>query len=83
MVTVVSGVLVHACPYHDEIDRGTIVLTFYGDTTPELHSLANRLASFETKKITHEALTALIAKETGAAVVTKWVTAGLSVEVRC
>lgn len=82
MRTIIRGSLVHACPYQDEVDRGTIVLTFDGPA-PELHSLADRLASFEHQKITHEDLTALIARETGATVVTSWITAGLAVEVRC
>jgi NADPH-dependent 7-cyano-7-deazaguanine reductase QueF len=80
--TVVRSAIVHLCPYRDERDIGTVELTFNGPA-PELHALADRLRSSANEKITHEALTERLAYETEAAVVTRWVTAGLEVEVRC
>lgn len=81
MRTVVRGSIVHACPHRDEVDRGTVEFTFDGPA-PELHALAAHLAAFEEVKITHEELTARLATDTGAAVTTRWRTAGLEVEVR-
>lgn len=81
MRTVVRGYLVHACPHRDEVDQGTVELQFDGPA-PELHGLADRLASFADVKITHEELTVRLAVDTGAAVITRWRTAGFEVEVR-
>jgi NADPH-dependent 7-cyano-7-deazaguanine reductase QueF len=81
MVTIVRGTLVHRCPFRDELDVGTVELTFDGPAV-ELHALGTLLASFAAQKITHEDLTELLATETGASVVTRWTTAGLGVEVR-
>lgn len=73
--------ITHLCPYREERDVGTVELTFSGPA-PELHGLADRLAVFAEVKITHEELTEMLAVETGASVVTKWITAGLEVEVQ-
>lgn len=75
------GTIAHVCPHRPEVDRGTLELTFEGPA-PELHALAVLVTSFEHEKLTHEELTARLAQETGAAVTTRWRTAGFEVEVR-
>jgi hypothetical protein len=77
--TIVTGPIVHRCPYVDEVDEGYVELTFNGPA-PELHALAKMLTFDES--ITHEDLTQKLATELGAVVVTWWTTAGLTVEVR-
>lgn len=80
MRTVVTAPITHLCPHVDEVDVGTVTLTFDGPA-PELHALARDLDSFHTKAITHEDLTErLAALYPTATVVTTWATAGLTVE---
>lgn len=76
----------HLCPFVDEVDNGTITLTW--DTrgaTFELHALRDHLASYQGMKISHEDLTARIGKELSVAgvalraVVTSWRTAGMTI----
>lgn len=81
MRTIVRSRITHLCPYREERDVGTVEMTFSGPA-PELHGLADRLQVFAEVKITHEELTEMLAVETGASVVTKWITAGLEVEVQ-
>lgn len=82
-----SGPLRHLCPFKDEVDVGTIKLTWTVQTqTVELHSLAAWLEEFSTLRISHEDLTDEIARHladtpglTGAQVTTTWNTAGMTV----
>lgn len=80
MRTVVTGPITHLCPHKDEVDIGTVTLTWEGEA-PELHKLALDLQSFHSWPITHEALTAELAvRYPSAKVTTTWQTAGLTVE---
>ncbi len=81
MRTTVRGTIMHQCAHRSEEDRGTVEFVFDGPA-PELHALASLVAGFENVKTTHEELTARLAVETGAAVTTRWRTAGFEVEVR-
>lgn len=81
MKTIVTGPLVHKCPYEDDdIDLGTVRLEWDGPA-PELHGVADFLAGFAERTVTHEVATQLIASELNARVTTTWVTAGLEVIV--
>lgn len=78
--------VVKRCPYKDEQDDGTATLTFdVGDGDgPELHALADRLATYRHLLISHEDFTRLLAKQDGCvAARTTWQTAGLEVTVDC
>lgn len=47
----------HYCPFVNEIDNGAIAITWVtGDSTIELHSLANFLGRYADQKISHEDL---------------------------
>ena len=81
MRTTVRGTIAHTCAHRPEQDRGTVEFVFDGPAS-ELHALAALVASFENVKTTHEELTARLAMDTGAAVTTRWRTAGFEVEVR-
>lgn len=82
-MTVTVGVL-KRCPYKDEQDDGTATLTFdvsEGDG-PELHELADRLATYRHLVISHEDFTKLLAGLDGCVSArTTWRTAGFEVTV--
>lgn len=79
----------HMCPFVQEIDNGTITVTWDADGwTIELHSLRAYLSTFRDREISHEELTEEIRAELNShhglsvrSVVTNWDTAGM--EVRC
>jgi NADPH-dependent 7-cyano-7-deazaguanine reductase QueF len=79
----------HRCPYRDEIDEGTISITWQTrGATFELHSLRAYLDGFADTLISHEALTGAVRHElaqqepiTIVAVESCWDTADM--EVRC
>lgn len=84
----VSATFEHRCPFVDEIDKGSISITW--DTqgkTIELHSLAAWLDTFKERRISHEDLTQLVREELATpgieviAVSTTWRTADLGVRV--
>lgn len=81
----VTGPLDHLCPYRDEVDHGTVIITWYtGTSTYELHSISEYLNSFSDRKLSHEEITQEIQRELWASkVTTRWSTAGLAVEVTC
>lgn len=79
MKVVVTAEVTHRCPYVDEIDYGTIAMTFDGEA-PELHKLRAFLDRFRDQKITHEDLTAHVARKYGCDVTSRWTTAGMAVE---
>lgn len=79
MRTVVTSPITHLCPHVDEVDHGTIVLTFDGEA-PELHGIRKYLDLYATQKVSHEQLTKETAAFYGCEVVTRWTTAGLAVE---
>lgn len=82
----VTGEVTKQCPYKDERDDGTATLTFeVGDGDgPELHGLSAYLSTFRGVPLSHEAFTrALLAADYDCVeVVTRWETAGLTVECR-
>lgn len=54
----------HHCPIKDEVDRGTLHLTWTTTTvTLELHSLAEYLTAWRTAAMTHEAVCDRIAHD--------------------
>lgn len=87
VVTVTAtGPLTHRCPHVDEVDTGTVTVTWTtAGQTIELHSLRAWLDSFADVRTSHEAITAGI--ETAlqlpgivdVAVETTWTTAGMAV----
>lgn len=85
----VTTPLTHRCPFVDEIDNGTITITWRVDgETFELHSLRHYLNSFADVEISHEGITDLIRHDLSTvpdveliSVSTAWETAGM--EVRC
>jgi NADPH-dependent 7-cyano-7-deazaguanine reductase QueF len=78
--------VVHRCPYHDEIDVGSVRASWDG-VRVELHKLAKHLDSWAVATVTHEELTETVAEylsEVGGenvGVVTTWHTAGMTVTV--
>lgn len=85
----IGALLVHRCPYADEVDHGavTIVWNCLGQTI-ELHSLAEYLRQFADVAQPHEWIAARIAHElgaldgiTGVVVRVEFTTASLSVGV--
>ena len=55
------GPVRHRCPYKDEVDRGTVTVTWTTNgCTYELHSLRDYLDTYRESKLSHEAVAALI-----------------------
>lgn len=87
-VTVV-GPLTHLCPHVDEVDTGTIEITWTAQgETYEFHSLAEYLAGFADTRMSSEAITDRIRHDLSVvpriklvSVTTTWDTAGLAVTV--
>ena len=88
----VTASMTHLCPFVDEVDHGTITITWQPDTegghTIELHSLRAYLDGFAEDRIAHEDLTRRVADDldtlpglTVTAVESGWLTAGMG--VRC
>lgn len=81
MKVTVAGAVRHLCPYRDEMDEGTVELTFdvpAGDG-PELHGLAAQI-DYSEIRLSHEDMTRSLLELTDAQrVVTRWHTAGLDV----
>jgi NADPH-dependent 7-cyano-7-deazaguanine reductase QueF len=85
----VTGPLVHRCPHVEEVDAGTVTITWRcADLTLELHALTAYLASWQAQAVSHEELTAQIVADLERVdgiddvdVRTRWSTAGLSVTV--
>jgi NADPH-dependent 7-cyano-7-deazaguanine reductase QueF len=85
----VTGQLVHECPHVPEHDAGTVEIAWRcADMTIELHSLSTYLASWQGETISHEEITAQIARDLDALdgieverVRTRWTTAGFAVAV--
>lgn len=73
--------VVKRCPFKDEIDFGNVILTFK-ETAPELHYVADLIATYRDRQLSHEDFTnemlAVLNPET---VVSTWTTAGFSVTV--
>lgn len=78
----VTGPVSKLCPFKDEVDHGTVELTFDAAEAPELHALAAALQAHD-RKITHEAYTAEVYEAWEphgcVSVTSSWTTAGLSV----
>lgn len=83
----VTAPLIHLCPYRDEVDEGTVSITWETEgRTFELHSLREWLVQFKNQKVSHEELTKHIKDEldfchglTVVSVATHWGTAGMDV----
>jgi NADPH-dependent 7-cyano-7-deazaguanine reductase QueF len=83
----VTADMQHLCPFVDEVDFGTIAITWQCDgATLELHSLREYLDGFKDSELSHEALTDLIRHDLSvipgvdlASVTTTWQTAGMGV----
>lgn len=87
VIVTVTGPVTKRCPYRDEPDEGTVEMQFRvlsGDA-PELHGLADELASTSGEAISHEdytrALYAAWFPRGLRSVRTTWNTAGLEVTV--
>lgn len=77
----VTRTVTKRCPYVDEIDVGTVALTFHGNA-PELHALAAELNAYRTVATTHEDFTRHLYDLPGVIhVTTTWHTAGFDVVV--
>lgn len=85
----VTAQLVHECPHVPEVDAGTVEIAWRcTDMTVELHALAAYLASWQGQAISHEDVTAQIARDLDRLdgidverVRTRWSTAGMAVVV--
>lgn len=90
-VRVEGAMILHLCPFKDEVDEGTITIEWIArSTTFELHELASYFATFANKKISHEQLTgdifAYLARQPEGPIVlrvaTHWRTAGMNVTIQ-
>lgn len=87
LTVAVTSPLRHRCPHVEEEDHGTVTITWrVQSATLELHALRRYLQSFEEEKVSHEELTARIAREvrrvsglTLVSVQSSWETAGQKV----
>jgi NADPH-dependent 7-cyano-7-deazaguanine reductase QueF len=79
----------HLCPFRDEIDDGTVTvswITSHG-VTFELHALADAIGSREHEQVSHEQWTAGLAHRLAEvdvaelAIVSTWTTAGATIIV--
>lgn len=85
----VTAPLKHLCPFVDEIDDGTIEITWAVDgATFELHALADYLRGFKDSRLSHEEITDAIRHDLSCvpgvqlvSAVSTWTTAGM--EVTC
>jgi len=83
----VTSPIRHLCPFKDEVDDGTITVTWRTlNGTFELHSLRAFFATFAESEISHESLTDTIYRELSRVpsirivdVETHWTTAGMGV----
>lgn len=58
----VIGYLSHLCPFRNEVDRGTITMSWVtAGTNVELHSLHDLLRSYRHVAVSHEEVTVRIA----------------------
>jgi hypothetical protein len=82
MITITRPV-VKACPYRDELDFGTLAITFPYDAS-ELHALSRQVDEVAGEPITHEEYTRRVLSllPEGSSVVTTWGTGLWKVEVR-
>lgn len=79
-----TGPLTHRCPYFDEVDRGTVTISWEtAGATFELHKLTDWLEEFGDDELSHEDVTEAIrsvlagfAGITNVDVITRWTTAG-------
>lgn len=86
----VTAPLIHVCPFRDEVDEGTIAITWTtAGYTIELHALYAWLCLFDETAISHEELTdhivTILALRPGisdVSAVSSWDTASMLVEVR-
>lgn len=84
-----TGPITHRCPHQDEVDHGFATVTWTTDgATIEMHSLRGWLTEYTGQTLSHEELTAdvdqtlaLLDGIRDVHVTTRWITAGLTVEV--
>ena len=87
LIMTITSPLTHRCPFRDEVDEGTITVTWQTmNGTIELHSLRAYFDSFAGSVISHESMTDMIRRELNRIpsvkaldVVTHWNTAGMDV----
>lgn len=87
VTVVVTSALVHLCPHVEEVDYGTVKISWRTDgKTIELHSLRAWLQSFSNVVVSHEQITDLVREDLAAldgiadvGVETSWRTAGMDV----
>lgn len=87
VLVTVTGQLVHECPHVPEVDAGTVEVAWRClEMTIELRSLAAYLASWQGQPISHEEITAQIARDLDKLdgieverIRTRWATAGFAV----
>lgn len=85
----VTAPIGHLCPFVDEVDEGTVTISWHAvGKTLEMHTLAACLSQWSACRISHEDLTDQIAASLAAIpgidavrVLTRWTTAGMTVEV--
>lgn len=81
-----TGQLMHLCPHKDEVDTGTVTITWrVGGSTFELHTLRQYLSGFRHSTLSHEQITDRIRHDLSVegldliSVETNWVTADMEV----
>lgn len=82
MKVVASMPMVKRCPFHPELDVGTVTLT-WDRVAPDLHHVADSVIRFTDQAISHEDATQHLADEWECEVVTTWHTGGVDVAVSC
>lgn len=79
----ITSAVIKRCPVRDEMDYGTVTISRRANGESfELHSLAEYLRGFGTRRISHEDFTAVVARELSAHVSSTWQTAGMTCTFR-
>ncbi len=77
---VVTGPAVKRCPFVDELDEGTVTLTWERSRwLPELHAVALYLDSYRDLHMSHENYVAAVGSDLACHVSSTWTTGGLAV----
>lgn len=76
----ISAPVKKLCPVKDEKDAGWVTIAYRtGGEAIELHGLAELLATFADRRLSHEDFTAELADALNADVSSRWMTAGMEV----
>lgn len=70
------------CPIKDEVDNGTVTITYRTSDggALELHALAAYLVTYSGQHLTHEEFVHRVAADVGGHVSSTWTTAGMTIE---